>query len=51
MQQYNAINQYNVPWSCSFSYGRALQQSTLKAWRGNDGNRHAGQQALLILGH
>lgn len=46
----NAINQFNVPWSCSFSYGRALQQSTLKAWRGNDGNLQAGQQALLMRG-
>jgi fructose-bisphosphate aldolase class I len=33
------------PWSVSFSYGRALQQSCLQAWRGT--NTEAGQQALL----
>ena len=32
-------------WSLSFSYGRALQQSCLQAWRGN--NIEAGQKALL----
>lgn len=26
------------PWSLSFSYGRALQSSTLKAWKGQDAN-------------
>jgi fructose-bisphosphate aldolase class I len=26
------------PWSLSFSYGRALQSSTLKAWQGKDEN-------------
>lgn len=33
------------PWSLTFSYGRALQQSCLQAWRGKD--IEAGQQALL----
>lgn len=30
----NAMNKLNTkkPWSLSFSFGRALQQSTLKAW-------------------
>jgi len=33
------------PWSLTFSYGRALQQSCLQAWKGND--TAAGQKALL----
>lgn len=35
------------PWSLTFSYGRALQQSTLKAWVGKPENVPAAQQALL----
>jgi fructose-bisphosphate aldolase class I len=35
------------PWQLSFSYGRALQQSTLDAWRGEAGNAAAGQRAFL----
>jgi fructose-bisphosphate aldolase class I len=35
------------PWSVSFSYGRALQQSTLKAWEGKTENIPAAQKALL----
>lgn len=35
------------PWSLTFSYGRALQQSTLKAWAGLDENIPAAQAALL----
>jgi len=34
------------PWALSFSYGRALQQPSLKAWRGQAGNVAAGQAAL-----
>jgi len=44
----NAINQYNgapKPWRLSFSFGRALQASALKAWGGTD--IKAGQEALL----
>ena len=33
------------PWNVSFSYGRALQQSCLQAWKGK--NIEAGQKALL----
>lgn len=36
------------PWSLSFSYGRALQQSVLKAWQGQDGNVEEAQKQLLI---
>eukprot|EP01035_Chromulina_nebulosa_P018351 gene18351-24044_t len=35
------------PWSLTFSYGRALQQSTLKAWNGKTENVPAAQKALL----
>lgn len=35
------------PWSLTFSYGRALQQSCLKAWKGEDANVPAAQQVLL----
>ena len=31
----------------TFSYGRALQQSTLKAWAGKEANIGAAQKALL----
>jgi fructose-bisphosphate aldolase class I len=34
------------PWQLSFSYGRALQAPSLKAWNGEDANVEAGQQAL-----
>eukprot|EP01084_Bolivina_argentea_P241867 405894_1 len=45
----NAINSLgDLPWSCSFSYGRALQQSCLKAWKGEDANLKAGQDALTV---
>lgn len=35
------------PWVLSYSYGRALQQSALKAWKGDAGNVGTAQQALL----
>jgi fructose-bisphosphate aldolase class I len=35
------------PWSLTFSYGRALQQSCLKAWKGEDSNIAAAQGVLL----
>jgi fructose-bisphosphate aldolase class I len=35
-----------VPWELSFSYGRALQQAALKAWKGDPANVAAGQHAL-----
>ena len=36
------------PWSLTFSYGRALQQSCLQAWKGEDANIPAAQQVLLV---
>ena len=35
------------PWALTFSYGRALQQSCLKAWKGEDANVPAAQAVLL----
>ena len=43
----NRIFKGNLPWPLSFSYGRALQQPSLKAWRGSAANVAAGQAALL----
>lgn len=45
----NFINQVPgpKPWSLTFSYGRALQQSCLKAWLGEDANVSAAQTVLL----
>lgn len=37
----------DLPWKLSFSYGRALQQSALSAWKGESANVAAGQQAFL----
>jgi fructose-bisphosphate aldolase, class I len=43
----NAMNAPGTqPWQLSFSYGRALQAPSLKAWKGDDANVHAGQDAL-----
>lgn len=35
------------PWALSFSYGRALQEQALKAWRGQAENWGAAQERLL----
>lgn len=45
----NAINQVPLlkPWALTFSYGRALQASVLRAWGGKKENVAAGQQELL----
>ena len=40
----NAIGPH--PWELSFSYGRALQAPSLKAWKGDEANVPAGQEAL-----
>jgi fructose-bisphosphate aldolase class I len=43
----NAINRVGGPWPLSYSYGRALQASALKAWGGEPGNVEAAQAAFL----
>jgi len=35
------------PWPLSFSYGRALQDPVLQAWKGQSGNVRSAQEALL----
>ena len=44
----NEINQLKgpKPWTLSFSYGRALQDEALHAWRGEGENLGAGQRAF-----
>lgn len=43
----NALNNIAKPWALTFSYGRALQQSVLKTWRGDLLNVKAAQAVLL----
>lgn len=45
----DAINKYSgkKPWALSFSYGRALQASVLKAWQGKKENIKSAQDELL----
>lgn len=46
----DAINKLKAaggaPWALSFSYGRALQHSALKAWRGNNDNAGSARAAF-----
>jgi len=44
----NAINKLDLPkpWKISFSYGRALQDPAMEAWRGKQQNLKAAQQAF-----
>ena len=37
----------SLPWTLSFSYGRALQDPVMQAWRGQGTNARAAQAALL----
>lgn len=45
----DAINKIpgKKPWALTFSFGRALQASVLKAWGGKDENIKAGQDELI----
>jgi fructose-bisphosphate aldolase class I len=45
----SAINQLDMakPWKLSFSYGRALQEEALDAWRGKQDALAAGQRAFV----
>jgi fructose-bisphosphate aldolase class I len=46
----NTLNQMAgeqlCPWRLSFSYGRALQASTIKTWAGKEENREAAQKVF-----
>ncbi|HEY1774427.1 MAG TPA: class I fructose-bisphosphate aldolase [Gammaproteobacteria bacterium] len=44
LQAMNAMGP--MPWTLSFSYGRALQAAALDAWHGKDSNLAAGQKAF-----
>merc|ERR1712050_183363 len=43
----NAMNQSPNPWHISFSYARALQNTTLKTWAGKDENKVTAQSKLF----
>ena len=45
----NAMNSSGVPlpWTLTFSYGRALQQTAMRIWKGDRANVLPAQQALL----
>ena len=47
LNEMNALTNVAKPWALTFSYGRALQQSVLKAWQGKPENREAAQATLL----
>lgn len=42
----NSLEEFPKPWRLSFSYGRALQQPALKAWKGDPANVRDAQNAL-----
>ena len=45
----NAMNALGPqPWELSFSYGRALQEPALKAWKGDAANAATAQKALFV---
>ena len=44
----NQIQDIQRPWALSFSFGRALQASALKAWGGKPENVKAGQDAFMV---
>jgi fructose-bisphosphate aldolase class I len=44
----DAMNRLGVqPWALSFSYGRALQEPAMQAWKGQSANARGTQDALL----
>lgn len=48
LNEMNKLTQIDQPWNLTFSYGRALQASCLKAWLGKKENVAAAQEVLLI---
>lgn len=46
-ESFSCRYQGKKPWALTFSYGRALQASVLRAWSGKDENVKAGQDELL----
>jgi fructose-bisphosphate aldolase, class I len=43
----NAMNQHPLPWTLTFSYGRALQATVLKVWSGKAENVAAAKAAYI----
>ena len=43
----NEMNKYDSDWNLTFSYGRALQQTALKAWSGKPENLQLAQEAFI----
>lgn len=44
----NNINNVRRPWTLTFSYGRALQNSAIAAWNGKSENVESGWKALIV---
>lgn len=44
----NQVEGIARPWALSFSFGRALQSSTLKAWGGKADNVNAAKAAFIV---
>lgn len=47
LNEMNKLGHISKPWALSFSYGRALQSSCLKAWQGKAENVKAAQDAFI----
>jgi fructose-bisphosphate aldolase, class I len=43
----NSIFKGQLPWTLTFSYGRALQQAAMQTWMGEAANVVAAQKALI----
>ena len=43
----NGLQNVKKPWKLSFSFGRALQASSIKAWGGKEENRAACGEAFF----
>ena len=48
LNEMNKITALPHPWALTFSYGRALQTSVLKAWMGKAENVEAAQKVLMV---
>lgn len=48
LNRINCVKKKHHPWSLSFSYGRALQNSCLTTWNGKKENEQEAQEKLLL---
>lgn len=44
----NKVKDVRAPWFLTFSFGRALQNTAVKTWSGQDANSEAGSTAFLV---